>query len=161
MLRAHMMAGIVAVVLGAGVPAFGQTVIQGIQGPTIVPSDLGLPPGAVITSVNGVPVGPSRPMIITQDRISGFNNQTGGWDTRNEQINSSRFDPYRDDSRWNGSRRWVQRPIRDRYGRITGYSEGWVWNNSITGREHGELNSFTPNELGGVHEGRQYYRSGR
>ena len=52
----------------------------------------------------------------------------------------------------NGSKRWVNRPIYDSNGNITGRTQGYVWNNSITGKEHGNVSHLTPNGLGGQHE---------
>ncbi|MEO0531827.1 MAG: hypothetical protein AAF266_14825 [Planctomycetota bacterium] len=98
---------------------------------------------------NWQPVRPSRPVYVTPDRVVNYNPWTGAVDTHNHQVNDTAFDVGRDMSRNNGSRRWVNRPIRDAWGNITGYERGWVWNNSITGQEHGETTVVRPNASGG------------
>ena len=95
---------------------------------------------------------PSNPYIVTPDQISGINPQTGGYDTRNNQINDTYFDQGRHSSQFNGTKRFVRRPVY-RNGQVVGYQEGYVWNNSQTGQEHGELKTVTPNDKGGIHTG--------
>ena len=80
---------------------------------------------------------PSFPVITWPQQITGINPRTGGLDTRSSQINSSAFDPLRNVNQYNGSKRWVSRPVYDQFGRITGYKEGYVWINSRTLQEHG------------------------
>jgi hypothetical protein len=91
-------------------------------------------------------------VVVTPDRITGYNPSTGGWNTGNSQINNTAFDPYRDMSRYNGTQRWESRPVYDSYGRVIEYQEGTVWNNSVTGTEHSDMISRTPNGFGGTHE---------
>jgi len=57
----------------------------------------------------------------------------------------------------NGTRRQVQRPIHDGYGNVIGYQQGTVWNNSITGQEHGNMTTYTPNSTGGTHQSTTMY----
>ncbi|MEM7455046.1 MAG: hypothetical protein AAF456_11910 [Planctomycetota bacterium] len=97
------------------------------------------------------PYRPSLPVAATPNVITGYNPWTGGWNTANTQVNDTRFDFGRDMSANNGSRRWVNRPVYDAWGNITGYQQGYVWNNSFTGQEHGHLNTVTPNGMGGDH----------
>ena len=92
---------------------------------------------------------PSRPVYVTPDRVTHYNPWNGAIHTHNEQINDTAFDFGRNESRNNGSRRYVNRPIRDAWGNITGYERGWVWNNSLTGQEHGETTIVRPNNTGG------------
>ena len=102
------------------------------------------------TPVNGAY--PSFPVHVTPVRFDGVNPFTGGVDSRNEQVNNTYYDPFRDASKNNGTRRFVRRPIYDSQGNVTGYQEGHVWTNSVTGVEHGELKNVTDNGLGGKHE---------
>lgn len=92
------------------------------------------------------------PAIVTPNRPIGINHQTGGWDTMNSQIHHSAFDPYREMSKHNGSRRFVRRPVYNSLGQRVGYQQGWVWTNSVTGQQHANLQSYTPNSSGGVHQ---------
>ena len=95
---------------------------------------------------------PSQPVLVTPDQFQGINPQTGGIDTRNDQINDTYFDHGRHESEHNGTKRWVRRPVY-RNGQVVGYQEGYVWNNSRTGQEHGTLKTVTPNDKGGIHTG--------
>lgn len=65
--------------------------------------------------------------------------------------------PGRHLSQLNGTRRSVQRPIHDSYGNIIGYQEGEVWNNSITGQEHGNVTNVIENGTGGTHQSAVLY----
>ena len=98
----------------------------------------------------------SNPVYVTPDRITGINDQTGGYDTGNQQVNDTYFDHGRNESINNGTKRFVRRPVY-RNGQVVGYEEGYVWNNSRTGQEHGELKTVTPNDKGGVHEQARVY----
>ncbi|TWU00600.1 hypothetical protein Pla108_15520 [Botrimarina colliarenosi] len=95
---------------------------------------------------------PSRPVIVTDHEITRYNPWTGQIDTKNTQINDTAFDYGRDASQYNGTRRYVRRPVTDRFGNITGYEEGWVWNNSLTGQEHADLKVRQINNTGGTSE---------
>ena len=90
----------------------------------------------------------SHPVYITPERFNGYT-PWGGINTRNHQVNNTYFDYGRNGSQYNGTRRWINRPVYDTYGRVTGYQQGHVWNNSITGQEHGNVNTVTPNGHGG------------
>ena len=92
---------------------------------------------------------PSYPHFVTPSQVTGINPWTGGLDTGNLQVNNTYYDYGRNSSQYNGTRRWVNRPVYDGYGNVTGYQEGYVWNNSFTGQEHAHLNTRTPNGLGG------------
>ena len=100
------------------------------------------------------------PVYVSPNEIVGVNPQTGGIDTQNRQIDNTVYQPGRNSSQNNGTKRWVRRPVYNAQGQEVGYQEGWVWNNSYTGQEHGELSNYTPNGLslggvvggGGVHE---------
>ncbi len=133
-----------------------QTIIMGSGGPRVVPGCHGhvhYPPAVSSVSPSfdawGNPVGPA---FVTGNQFNGFNSSTGGVDTFNEQIDHSAFRPGRDDSRFNGTERYVERPIYDNFGNVVGYQQGYVWNNSFTGEEHGDLTNYTPNGMGGVHQ---------
>ncbi|EMI43617.1 hypothetical protein [Rhodopirellula sp. SWK7] len=95
--------------------------------------------------------------FVTPNQISGFNPATGGIHTHNTQINDSAFDWNRNGSRFNGTQRYVVRPVYDQWGRQIGVKSGMVWNNSVTGQEHGNLQSHTSNGLGGVHTQNHFY----
>ncbi len=87
------------------------------------------------------------PVIVTQPQLQSVSPLTGAINTTNTQIDNSAFDPYRNQSQFNGTRHWVNRPVFDTMGRQIGYEEGWVWYNSATGQEHGNLRRYTPNHL--------------
>ena len=95
---------------------------------------------------------PQFPVYVSPDQFNGINPWTGGINTKNEQIDNSYYDPFREASKNNGTRRWVQRPIYNSQGQVVGYQEGYVWTNSVTGVEHGELKNVTGNNQGGEHE---------
>lgn len=98
--------------------------------------------------VRGVMPRVSGPVLVSPERFNGYT-PWGGINTRNEQVNNTYFDYGRNGSRYNGSRRWVNRPVYDSYGRIVGYQQGEIWNNSLTGQEHGNVKTVTPNGHGG------------
>ena len=93
----------------------------------------------------------SHPVYVTPQRFNGYT-PWGGINTGNHQVNNTFFDYGRNGSQYNGSSRWVNRPVYDTYGRVTGYQQGHVWNNSHTGQEHGNVTTVTPNGLGGQNE---------
>lgn len=104
-------------------------------------------------STTTVPVGwgrPSRPVYVTPSQITGYNPWTGAVHTHNNQVNDTAFDFGRNASQHNGTRRYVNRPVRDSWGNIIGYERGYVWNNSFTGQEHGETTIVRPNGTGGT-----------
>lgn len=95
---------------------------------------------------------PQHPVIVTRNEISGINPYTGRYDTRNQQVENTYFDPTRNQSRQNGTQRYVNRPVYNQNGQIVGYERGYVWNNTYTGVEHKELKVVTDNGEGGIHE---------
>lgn len=109
------------------------------------------PGGQLVSPVMPFP-GRQFPVHVTPNEFSGYNPYTGGWNTRNRQIDNTYFHYGRNGSQHNGTKRWVNRPIYDAYGNISGYSQGYVWNNSITGQEHGNVRDVTRNNTGGEHE---------
>lgn len=90
------------------------------------------------------------PIHVTPNEVIGVNPHTGGLDTQNRQIDNTVLQIGRNESQNNGTKRFVRRPIYNSQGQQVGYQEGWVWRNSITGQEHGELRNYTPNNKGGV-----------
>lgn len=97
------------------------------------------------------------PVYVTPNEFAGINPWTGGLNTRNGQIDNTYFDHGRNGSQYNGSKRWVNRPIYDARGNISGYTQGYVWRNSFTGQEHGNVRDVTNNGLGGEHETARMY----
>ncbi len=129
----------------------GSQVVQPSRG-YVSPPQLYPPPISPSFDQWGNPVGPA---IVTGNQFNGFNSQTGGIDTANQQVDHSAFRAGREESKFNGSYRHVRRPIYDTAGQVVGYQEGYVWNNNVTGEEHGDLQNYTPNSMGGVHQGSQ------
>ncbi|MEL7500426.1 MAG: PDZ domain-containing protein [Planctomycetota bacterium] len=101
------------------------------------------------------PLPPSGPAIITPNQIDGYDSLNGTIYSSNTQIDSSALNLYRNASRNNGTMRNVRRPIYDQMGNLVGFQEGQVWNNSVTGQEHGNLNNTTVDQNGNVHRQRQ------
>ena len=103
----------------------------------------------------GGQVGPiypqSGPAIVTPNVVNNYDPYTGTIVSSNTQIDHSAFDPNRNLSMNNGTLRNVRRPIYDQMGNFVGYSEGQVWNNSVTGQEHSNLNNTTFDQNGNVH----------
>lgn len=123
-----------------------------VSPPVISPPQTFPPNPPQICPITGRPIYPQHPVYVSPDRFDGINPHTGGIDTKNEQIDNTYYDPNRESSKYNGTRRWVQRPIYGANGQITGYQEGYVWTNSVTGVEHGELKNVTQNDKGGKHD---------
>lgn len=111
-------------------------IISGPSGPQVLPSQFpirtGLPSG-------GYPSGPTRIPggWVTPNVATGINPQTGGVNTSNSQVNDSAFAFGREQGKAN--QKWVRRPVYGANGQISGYQEGYVWRNPITGQEHGTL----------------------
>ena len=151
-------------------------IIQGPNGPQVVPQQTSwnrthplpnqtyLGPAPVRPNQTYLGPAPVRPNPVPQQGIqhhripggwvsnntaTGVNNQTGGIDTSNSQIADSAFANGREQGKAN--RRWVSQPVYGANGQITGYQEGYVWNNSITGQQHHDLKVRTPNGSNGVH----------
>lgn len=100
-----------------------------------------------------VPPGPFQPAQIqfqTPQQISGFNPWTGGWNTQNTNISTTVFTPGRDQSRFNGSARPVNRPVYDNFGNLRGWERGTEWTNSFTGQIHKDTQIYSPNGIGGT-----------
>ena len=97
---------------------------------------------------------PGYPVIVTPNQFDGLT-PWGGVNTRNDQINNTYFDYGRNASQHNGTRRMVNRPVYDSYGRVTGYEQGYEWNNSFTGQLHSDITTVTNNGLGGNHQSRR------
>lgn len=105
---------------------------------------------------------PSFPVQVTPNQVTSVNQWTGGLNTANQQINNTAYTPGRLQSANNGTGRYVNRPVYNNFGQITGYQQGYVWNNSLTGQEHGQVNTVTPNGLGGVNNtATSYMTNGR
>jgi hypothetical protein len=123
-----------------------QTVVPGPGGPRVMPpqSQQYIPPSQG-----------QYPIYVSPNEITGINPETGGYDTYNRQIDNTVYQVGRNESQNNGTKRWVRRPIHNAQGQVVGYQEGYVWINSITGQEHGELTNYTPNGLGGVNNQHQ------
>lgn len=150
-----VLTGLIA--LGAASSASAQVMVHGIHGPVVVPSH-----GQSVTVFRPQHVQhpsishhvhhqPSGPAIVSSNQVSSVDPLTGAVNTSNIQIDHSTFAPGRVESMNNGTKRWVTRPIHNSFGQVVGYQQGWVWNNSMTGLEHGNLQNFTPNGLGGMH----------
>jgi hypothetical protein len=102
---------------------------------------------------------PARPIHIESGRFEGFT-PDGGINTSGVTVFDSVNDPFRDSSRFNGTMRRVNRPLRDSNGRIVGWQEGWAWQNDVTGQTHFEGQNVTNNGLGGTNTQLQF-RSGK
>ena len=139
-------------------------IIQGPNGPQIVPqTNLGRapawtpPPGGVKPWPPSQSVYPQQGIQhhripggwVSNNTATGVNNQTGGIDTSNSQIADSAFAYGREQGKAN--RRWVSKPVYGANGQVTGYQEGYVWTNPITGQQHHDLKVRTPNGSNGVH----------
>ncbi|MGI9519593.1 MAG: hypothetical protein ACR2NP_21250 [Pirellulaceae bacterium] len=91
---------------------------------------------------------PVYPVHVTPNQLIGFNPQTGPI-TFNQQIDNTAFDFGRNQSR-NNQRRWVNRPVYNTMGQITGYEQGWEWTNMYTGQSHGDTQVITHRPGGGM-----------
>lgn len=92
-----------------------------------------------------------HPMIVTRNQQIGVDPYTGAPITRNEQVSNTYFDPTRNAMRNNGTQQFVQRPVYNSQGQITGYEQGYTWRNTITGAEHHELKTTTIKPDGSKH----------
>lgn len=132
--------------------AFGQgRVFTGPDGRVIGVEQLRTP-----TRLQGVPQAQSQGPIYNQvpggwvspNVATGINPQTLGINTSNSQVDNSAFAFGREQGKAN--KQWVRRPVHGANGQISGYQEGYVWRNPITGQEHGSLKSYTPNNSNGI-----------
>ena len=95
------------------------------------------------------------PAIVTPNVVDNYDPYTGTLNSSNTQVDHSAFNQHRNSSINNGTLRDVRRPIYDQMGNLVGFSEGQVWNNSVTGQEHGNLSNTTVDQNGNVHRQRQ------
>ena len=129
------------------------------QGPQVIPQQ-GWPQQGVpqvnggVQTQNGLVYDRMQGGWVTPNQFNGFN-QNGAMNTQNSQIMDSAFQHGREQSKNNGTRRWERRPIYGPNGAITGYQEGYVWRNSITGQEHFDMINRSQNQFGGEHK--QYH----
>lgn len=148
----------VALTLCIGTLANAQTIIYGPNGPVVVPGSY-QPTYPTYPTYPSQPTYPQPPVIrypggwVTPQTPTTIDPHTGAINSTSTQIADSVNAPGREQSRNNGTMKWVRRPVYDTYGRVKGYQQGYVWRNSWTGQEHAELNTFTPNNLGGVNNG--------
>ena len=87
---------------------------------------------------------------VTPNQATGINSQTLGIDTSSAQVMDSAFHPDREQSKYNGTRRYVNNPVYGPNGNITGYEQGYVWQNSTTGQWHRDTKVVTPNSSNGI-----------
>lgn len=140
MSRSIVLVAVFAIVTASNI-VNAQTIVPGPGGPRVMPPATG----------QYIPVSEGQyPVYVTDNKITGINPETGGYDTENRQIDNTVNQIGREESKKNGTMRWVQRPVHNSQGQVVGYQEGYVWINSYTGQEHGELTNYTPNDLGGV-----------
>ena len=143
----------------------GPLITDGLGQPIVSPRPR--PQGPLITNGFGQPIVspspmpiqpvPQYPHIVTQPRFDGWS--PWGINTRNEQIDNTYFMGNRGSSLYNGSGRYVNRPVYGSHGQIVGYERGLVWNNSVTGQEHGDLTRVTDNGMGGQLQTHHAYSS--
>ncbi len=98
----------------------------------------------------------NQPIYQAPGRVLGYGPQ-GQIYTGGGQVMGSVLTPGRDASQHNGTQRAVRQPIYDNFGNIVGYQQGTVWNNSITGQQHGNMTTYTPNGSGGYHQSTTLY----
>ena len=122
---------------------------------------VGIPSSGGYAPIGGYYGRPSVPIYGTPSVVTGYNPWTGGWNTANREINNTYYDYGRNGSQYNGSKRWVNRPVYDNYGNVTGHQRGHVWNNSLTGQEHGNMTTTTPNGMGGQNNTMTMYSTHR
>lgn len=89
-------------------------------------------------------------------QVTGYG-PNGEIHTGNATVHGSTFTPGRNLSQQNGTRQQVQQPIYDQNGNVVGYQAGTVWQNSITGQQHGNVTTYTPNGTGGMHQSTTMY----
>lgn len=157
--RIILAAGLAIVTLAAAAPAKAQISFgfggAGGGGAITIGGGRGVQGGMRVGNNFGMTIGgggwnrPSRPVHVGPTHITGYNPWTGAVHTHNNQVNNTAFDFGRNQSRHNGTRRVVNRPVRDAFGNITGWERGEVWNNSFTGQEHGNTTIVRPNGTGG------------
>ena len=97
-----------------------------------------------------------RPIYQSPGQVLGYGPQ-GQVYTGNGQVMQSALTPGRNMSQYNGTQRVVQQPIHDNFGNVIGYRQGTVWNNSLTGQQHGAMTTYTPNGTGGYHQSTTQY----
>jgi hypothetical protein len=101
-----------------------------------------------------LPVNPNPTVIRTPQQIDSYNPWTGGFNTSNLKIKEGFYDIGREESRYNGTLRNVDRPIYDNFGNTIGRQTGQEWYNPITNRWHKDVNNQTLNNIGGINNER-------
>lgn len=97
-----------------------------------------------------------QPGFHSPPQVLGYG-PNGQVHTGDATVHGSTFTPGRNISQHNGTARQVQQPIYDQFGNLTGYQTGTVWQNSITGQQHGNMTRYTPNGTGGTHQSTTLY----
>ena len=93
----------------------------------------------------------NQPIYQSPGQVLGYGPQ-GQIYTGDGQVMGSAFAPGRNMSQHNGTQQVVQKPMYDNFGNIVGYQSGTVWRNSLTGQQHGNMTTYTPNGSGGHHQ---------
>lgn len=131
----------------------GPTIQFGPGGPSVSFGSgphINIPVGQIVDRIR------ERRGFQTPTQVNGYG-PNGQIHTGDATVHGSTFTPGRNLSQHNGTQQQVQQPIYDQFGNLTGYQTGTVWQNSITGQQHGNMTRYTPNGTGGVHQSTTLY----
>ena len=90
----------------------------------------------------------SYPVYVSPSYVSGYT-PWGGLNTTGTTVYNSAYSPWRTASMYNGTLHYVNQPVYNSYGQITGWRSGEAWRDSVTGQQHFQGNVVTPNGAGG------------
>lgn len=91
----------------------------------------------------------------TPTQVTGYG-PNGEIHTGNTNVRGTAFTPGRNLGQLGGTQQ-VQQPVYDQHGNVVGFQSGDVWHNPITGQQHGNMTTYTPNGSGGMHQSTTLY----
>jgi hypothetical protein len=114
------------------------------NGPTI-----NIPVGQIVDRIR------DRRGFQSPTRVTGYG-PNGEIHTGHTNIQGSAFTPGRNLGQL-GETQQVQQPVYDHNGNVIGFQSGSTWQNPITGQQHGNVTTYTPNGTGGMHQSTTMY----
>ena len=130
----------------------GPTLQFGPGGPTVSFGNgphINIPVGQIMGRIR------DRRGFQSPTQVTGYG-PNGAIHTGNTNVQGSAFTPGRNLGQLGGTQA-VQQPVYDQFGNVVGFQSGNVWQNPITGQQHGNMTTYTPNGTGGMHQSTTMY----